>query len=567
MQDGRMQVVDMYWLFDGAVGFVLLIACANVANLQLARAGARKKEIVVRVALGAGRARIVRQLLTESIILAAIGRVLGLIVTFWGIKLFQALAPDWFSKAGEIALNLPVAGFTLAVSLVTGILAGLAPAIQASRPNVNESLKESSRGSGRGQGRTRAVLVMGEVALALVLLADAGLMMNSLVRLLRVKPGYDPAKVLTLQIDLSGPRYVQVVENRDMAIRSISARVEPLYERVLESVRSLPGIESAALVSWLPQGRGATGPRGRRFVIAGRPEPAPQEQPDAAYNMVSSDYFRTLRVPLIRGRFLNEQDTQIAPWVVVINEVMARRFWPNGDPIGQVITIKMIKEERPRQIVGIVGDVRQGWLGREPQPEFYAPFQQQPPVYADGWQNRLHRFLVVRTALKPEGLLAAVRAEVLSLDRDQPVYDLRTMNEFLAESTAPWRFYLILLGTFAGISLFLAAIGIYGVISHSIGERTHEIGIRMAIGAARGDVLRLVFRQGLKLTIVGLIIGLAASFALTRIIAGFLYGVKATDPLTLAGATVLLAAIACAAILQPARRASRVDPSVALRHQ
>ena len=303
--------------------------------------------------------------------------------------------------------------------------------------------------------------------------------------------------------------------------------------------------------------------------------------------MVSSDYFRTLRIPLIRGRFLTGQDTQSAPWVVVINQAMARRFWPNDDPIGQVITIKMIKEERPRQIVGIVGDVRQGWLGREPQPEFYAPFQQQPPVYADGWQNRLHRFLVVRTLNAVTALPSRRGFDCLDgAQRDRVARDgfggdilfdgqpcvchgcvlvkgkvWRRLKGFQADKGID-----ITVGL-QGISLFLAAIGIYGVISHSIGERTHEIGIRMAIGAARGDVVRLVFRQGLKLTIVGLIIGLAASYALTRIIAVFLYGVKATDPLTLTAATVLLASIACAAILQPARRASRVDPSVALRHQ
>ena len=245
---------------------------------------------------------------------------------------------------------------------------------------------------------------------------------------------------------------------------------------------------------------------------------------------------------------------------------MARRFWPNEDPIGQLITLTMIKEERPRQVVGVVGNVRQ-WLGDEAQPEFYASFEQQPPVYGDGWQNRMHRFLVMRTALQPESVMSAVRAEVRSLDRDQPVYDMRTMHELVAASTAPWRFYGILLGIFAGMSLFLAAIGIYGVISYAVGERTHEIGIRMAIGAARRDVLVLILRQGLKLTITGLAIGLAASFAMTRVIAGFLYDVQPTDPFTLAAASVLLAAIACGAIMQPARRASRVHPMEALRHE
>ena len=555
---------DLYPL-SGAVGFVLLIACANVANLLLARAGARKREIVVRVALGAGRARIVRQLLTESVILATVGGFLGWSVAFWGIKLFQALAPEWFPNVQQIALNLPVAGFTFGVSVATGILVGLVPAMQASRPDLNESLK-ASRGSGRSQGRTRAALVMGEVALALVLMVGAGLMVNSLIRVSHTSPGFDPAKLVTLQIDLSGLRYTRAIEQGDTT-NTISPEVEPFYDRVLERVRSLPGVESAALASWLPQGQGAAGPRERRFVIAGRPELSTQEQPQAFYNMVSPDYFLTLHIPVIRGRFLTNRDTQNAPWVVVVNEVMARQFWPNQDPIGQLVTIKTIKEERPREVVGVVGNVRQIWRGGRFNPEFYAPFQQQPPVYGDGWQNRLHRFVVARTTLKPDSVMAVARAEALALDRDQPVSDLHTMDEFLSASAAPWRFYLALLGTFAGISLFLAAIGIYGVISHSIGERTHEIGIRMAIGAARGDVLRLVFRHGLTLTIVGLIIGLAASFALTRVIAGFLYGVKATDPLTLATATVLLAAIACAAILQPARRASRVDPSVALRHQ
>ena len=557
---------SLYPLF-GAVVFVLLIACANVANLLLARAGGRKKEIVVRAAMGASRARIVRQLLTESVLLASLGGATGLLVGFLGIKLFQVLASDFSSRVQDIALNLPVTIFTLAVSVLTGILTGLAPAIQASRPDLNESLKESARGSGRTQGRTRAVLVIAEVALALMLLTGAGLMVSSLVRLSHVQPGFDPARLLTMQIDLSGPRYLKNVEMRDIQIQSISERVEPFYERVLENVRSLPGVESAGLVAWLPMGRGAAGPRNRLFTIARHPEPPPAEVPSAMYNMVSSDYFRTLRIPLVHGRVLTEHDTLSAPWVIVINKSMAQRFWPNEDPIGQVITIKTIKEERPRQIVGVVGDVRQWWRGGEPRPEFYAPFAQQPPVYGDGYQNRVHRFVAVRTALKPETVMTAVRAEVLALDRDQPVYDLHTMDDFLSMSTAPWRFYLTLLGTFAGISLFLAAIGIYGVMSYSIGARTHEIGIRMAIGAGRWDVLRLVFHQGMMLTAVGMAIGLVASFLVMRVIANFLYGVRPYDPLTLAGAILILAGVACAAIIQPAVRACRVAPAVALRHQ
>jgi putative ABC transport system permease protein len=554
----------LYPLF-GAVGFVLLIACANVANLLLARAGTRRREIVVRAALGAGRARLIRQLLTESVLLAVFGGLVGIGVALGGIRLFEALAPSWL-KLQEITLNVSVAGFTLAVSVVTGVLAGLAPAIQTSRPDLNESLKEAARASGgRWQGRTRAALVAGEVALALILLAGAGLMLSSLVRLLQVDPGFKPVSLLTMHLDLSGPRYVNVVEHRDIAMRSISPQVEVVYEKVLQGVRNLPGVESVSLVSWLPHGRGTRGPRSRRFVIGGRPEPPPNELPSAAYNMVSPDYFQTMRIPLIRGGPLSEQHTQSSPWVVVINEAMARKFWPSEDPIGQVITIRTIKEERPRQIVGIVGNVRQGSLSREPNPEFYALYSQQPPVYGDGFQNRVHRNLVVRTTLKPESLIAVVRAEVMKLDRDQPVYDLRAMEEVVASSTAPWRFYLTLLGVFAGISLLLAAIGIYGVVSYAISERTQEIGIRMALGAGRRDVLRLVFYQGLKLTAAGLAVGLAGSLALTRFIVGFLYGVKPSDPLTFAGAILLLGVIACAAIFQPAWRATRVDPSTALR--
>ena len=554
----------LYPLF-GAVGFVLLIACANVANLLLARAGARKGEIALRQALGAGRARLVRQLLTESVLLAVLGGLVGIGVAIGGLQLFQELAPAW-ARLQEISLNVYVLGFTLAVSIVTGVLAGLAPAIQASSLDLTESLKEAARASGgRGQGRTKAVLVAGEVALALVLLAGAGLMLNSLLRLLRVNPGFQPASLLTMHLDLSGPRYVNVVEHRDIAIRSISPQVEVVYEQVLQELRTLPGVESVGLVSWLPQGSGTYGPRGRRFAIGGRPEPPPNELPSATYNMVSAGYFHTMRIPLMRGRMLIDQDKQSSPWVVVINEAMARKFWPDEDPIGQLITIRTIKEERPRQIVGIVDNVRQWSVSAKPTPEFYALYSQQPPVYGDGWQNRVHRNLVARTTLKPESLIAAVRAEVMKIDRDQPVYDQRAMDEVVASSTAPWRFYLALLGVFAGISLFLAVIGIYGVVSYAIGERTQEIGIRMALGAGRRDVMWLVFRQGLMLTAAGLAVGLAGSLALTRFIAGFLYGVKAADPLTFSAATLLLGGVACAAIVRPAWRATRLDPLIALR--
>jgi predicted permease len=554
----------LYPLF-GAVGFVLLIACANVANLLLARAGARRGEIALRMALGAGRARLVRQLLTESVLLAVLGGFVGIGVALGGIHLFQALAPAW-ARLQEISLNVYVVGFTLAVSLLTGVLAGLAPAIQASRPELNESLKEAARASGgRGQGRTKAILVAGEVALALVLLAGAGLMLNSLLRLLWVDPGFQPASLLTMHLDLTGPKYVNVVEHRDIAIRSISPQVEVIYEEVLQELRTLPGVESVGLVSWLPQGSGIAGPRSRRFAIGGRPEPPPHELPSATYNMVSPGYFQTMRIPLIRGKLPSDQDTQSSPWVVVINQAMARKFFPNEDPIGQTITIRTIKEERPRQIIGVVDNVRQWSLSRAAAPEFYALYSQQPPVYGDGWQNRLHRNLVVRTTLKPESLMAAVRTKLMTVDRDQPVYDLRTMEDVVASSAAPWRFYFALFGIFAGISLFLAVIGIYGVVSYAIGERTQEIGIRMALGAGRRDVMWLVFRQGLMLTAAGIAAGLAGSLALTRFIAGFLYGVKAADPLTFTAATFLLGGIGCAAIFQPAWRATRLDPSTSLR--
>ncbi|MBI3280961.1 MAG: ABC transporter permease [Acidobacteria bacterium] len=555
----------------GAVVFVLLLACANVANILLARSSTRKKELALRAALGAGRGRLMRQLLTEGLLLAVIGGLAGLGVAWLGVRLFQALAPAWFPRYVDIVLDAPVLIFTLAVSLIAGILAGFAPAVQGSRTNLNDSLKEGTHASSaRRRTRTRAALVATQVALAVVLLAGTGLMINTLLRLLNVNVGFEPSKLITLQIDFSGEQYVELIKSRENAVRRLHPRVEIAYDRILERVRGIPGVESATLATWVPQAGNNRGPRARRFNIIGRTAPSQALAPFAFYNMVGPDYFTTMRIPLLRGRVISSSDTQSGSWVVAINEAAAKRFWPNEDPLGQVITVRTVgsaESERPREIVGIVGDIRQMSLAREAAPEIYAAYAQQPPVYGDGWQALLHRNLLVRAVGDPEEILGAVRKEVASIDRGQPVYGLKTMSEIILANAAPWRFYVNLLSIFGAIALFLAAIGIYAVISYTISERTYEFGIRLALGGKPGHICRLVFRDGLLLVAVGLGAGVAAALFLTPLIRAFLYGVKPHDPFTLACAALALLIVASLAILLPARRAMRTDPQTALRAQ
>ena len=561
----------LYPLF-GAVAFVLLIACVNVANLLQFRTETRRKEFALRASLGAGRRRLIQQLLTESGILALSGGLLGIGLTFAGIKLLVALAGE-FPNSTEITVDARIVLFTLGVSLLTAILFGLAPAIQASHPDLNVVLREGERKTTTASGRlARHSLAVAEVALAMVLLVGAGLMINTIFHLQRVNPGFEVNHVLSMDLQLpEGGKYLERVPGGDMekTLPSVTA----FYQRLLEKTNVLPGVESAAVIGALPT---RCCPEFYSFAILGHPAPPPENRPRAGYSEVSSGIFSTLKIPLVKGRYLDEHDTEAAPWVIAINQSFARKFFPNEDPIGQQILLRYdpypVDELRPRQIVGIVGDVKHFGLGEETPPFVYAPFTQQPAVFPGGaTRAHLHKALVLRTPSGPmsglKSLGVSVKQALVEIDPNQSVTNIMTMEDVLSASLGDYRFYMELLGIFAGVAVLLAAVGIYGVMSYSVSERTHEIGIRMALGARPGDVLGLVTKLGFKLTSIGVAIGVALAFGVTRLISTFLFGVKPTDPLTYAAVALGLAAIALLACYIPARRAMRVDPMVALRYE
>lgn len=528
----------------GAVGFVLLIACANVANLLLARAATRQKEMAIRAALGASRWRMLRQLLTESVLLALIGGVIGLLLALWGTDAMVALSPADLPRLEEIGVDISVLGFTLVTSLLTGIVFGLAPAWQSAKSDLNEALKESGRSSTSGFAlrRLRSMLVVSELALAFVLLVGAGLMMKSFVRLSGVDAGFDAKNVLTMALSLPGAKYP---ENEQQAafFREVTTRLE-----------SLPGVQSAGAVSAIP----LTGWQNKTsFAIEGRQEMSQTEELHAA----SPGYLRAMGIPLLRGRAFNEQDQGKSERVVIVSEGLARRYWPDEDPIGRRIQLGGDSHEPWRTIVGIAGDIKQSGLDSESTREYYISYLQ------DTWGMTSDMTLVVRTEGNPSSLISVAQNQVKALDKDLPVYNVRTMEELRARSAAVQRFQMLLLGSFAAVALMLAAVGLYGVMAYAVTQRTHEIGIRMALGAANRDILNLVVGQGLKLTLIGVSIGLAASLALTRTLASLLYEVSAADPLTLIVTPVLLAGVALGACFIPARRATQVDPMVALRHE
>jgi ABC-type antimicrobial peptide transport system permease subunit len=524
----------------GAVALVLLIACANVANLLLARAAARQKEIAVRSALGARQWRVIRQLLTESVLLSLLGGVLGLIWAFWGIDLLISLSPASIASVKGISLDGRVLGFTLLISLLTGMVFGLAPAMQASKPDLNEALKEGGRslaGSFR-RNRMSRLLVISELALALILLIGAGLLIRSFQRLTRVELGYNPTNTLTVRIALPEVKY------------SRPQQWTAFFQQVLERVKMLPGVQSVGLTSQLPlTGFTLMG----MLRVEGQAPPEFGKDPPTPIGVVSSSYFQTLGVRLLEGRHFNEQDNEAAAKVALVNQGFARRYFPNESAIG-----KRIQFGSSLQIVGVVGDVRHLGSDRELLPEVYLPLLQHPLPFMT---------LALRTNPDPLGLTAAVHNQVLSVDKDQPVYDVQTMEQRLADSMAPRRFNMLLLGIFAGVALVLAAVGIYGVMSYSVTQRTHEIGIRMAMGAGKNDVLKLILRQGMVLALLGLATGLAGAFFLSRVLASLLFQVSATDPLTFAGISLSLLAVALLASYLPARRAAKVDPMVALRYE
>ena len=533
-------------LLLGAVTFVLLIACANVANLLLARAAARQKEIAIRTALGAGRLRVIRQLLTESVLLSALGGALGLLLSVWLTDLLIAISPANTPRFDEIKLDARVLVFTLAVTVLTGLIFGLAPALQASQPDLNEALKEGGRGSSEGyrRNRLRGLLMVSEIALSFLLLAGAGLLIKSFLRLRDVNPGFNPEHVLTMRLAPLSTKYPKGQQ-----------KVE-FFRQVLERIRTLPGVESAGAVLSLPLG-GDTFNVGRSFIREGRPM-TPEESANASYLVATPDYFRVMQIPLITGRAFSEQDSEESPKVVIINETMARRFWSSENPIGKRMTIWR-DEKFPREIVGVVGDTKPSTLGGEPAPQMYVPHAQDA-----GWGAMT---LVIRTATEPTTLIGTVRQEILSFDKSQPVYNIKTMNDVVSTSLAASRISMLLISVFAGVALLLAMLGIYGITAYYVTQRTHEIGIRMALGAQTGDVLRLVIKQGMLLALIGLGIGLVAAFALTRVMASLLYGVSATDPVTFSVVSALLIVVALIACLVPARKATKVDPMVALRYE
>jgi predicted permease len=555
----------------GAVAMVLLIGCVNVANLLQSRTESRRKEFALRASLGAGGRRLMQQLLVESGLLALLGGTLGALLGILGIGIFRRLAVD-FPNGDSINLDGRVLLFTLGVSVVTAMLIGLAPAIQAARPDLNLALRESERGTGAAsRSFARYFLVVSEVALTMLLLVGAGLMINTLLHLHRVDPGFDPKNVMTMEIQLpEGGKYLERVPGGDMekTLPSVTA----FYEQLLEKIKAMPGIESAGFMSSLP----LHGAEEFTFSILGHPAPPPDNRPRVGLDEVSPDLFRALRIPLRKGRYLDEHDSQAAPWVLVVNETFARRYFPNEDPIGQQVLLRydtyQVDEIRPRQIVGIVGDVKHYGLSREPPAFVYASYLQQPAVFPGGAAlAHLRQDVVLRSATDLGGVLsdlaAAVKKAVSELDPEQPITNVMTMERVVSESTTDWEFYARLLEIFAGIAVLLAIVGIYGVMSSFVSARTREFGIRMALGAQRSNVLGQVAKLGLKLTAIGVAAGTGLAIALTRLIARFLYGVKPTDVGTFAEVTVLLAGIALLACYVPARRATRVDPMVALRHE
>ncbi|HEV2802105.1 MAG TPA: ABC transporter permease [Pyrinomonadaceae bacterium] len=529
-----------------AVGCVLLIACANVANLLLARAAARHKEISIRTALGASRWRIIRQLLTESLLLALMGGALGLLIAMWGIDLLLAATPADLPRLNEVTLDGRVIAFNAAMTLLTGIVFGLAPALQASKADLNEALKDGGRVSGEGGRRSklRGALVVAEVAISLVLLVGAGLLVQSFMRLLNVTPGFDAERVMTLDLVAGRRKYPD------------SAQQTALIQNLLQRTSALPGVEAVGVVNPLPLNGNFDA---YNFAFPGRAAFAPGEEPNADRRIISPDYFRAMSIALQRGRAFSDRDARDAPPVCTINETFARRYFADTDPVGQRIAFTDAPDAPAREVVGVVADVRHAGLDAPAGLEYYVP-------YSQAAFGRLT--LVTRTASQdPASIMPALRSLIREIDKDLPLWNVRTMNTLMSESVARRRFNMILLGIFALVALLLASLGIYGVMSYTVTQRTHEIGIRLALGAQPPDVLKMVLKQGMLLAAAGVALGLVCSFALTRSMSSLLYGVSATDPATFGLITLLLVLVAFAANYIPARRATRVDPLTALRYE
>ncbi|HEV2863911.1 MAG TPA: ABC transporter permease [Pyrinomonadaceae bacterium] len=525
-----------------AVGCILLIACSNLANLTLARGTARQKEFALRSALGAGRGRLVRQLLTETTLLALLGGGTGLLLARWGVDLLLAVNPDVLPRA-EVRIDAAVLLFTLGASVLTGLLFGLAPAWQMSRFDLNKSLKEGGRAGGEGAGanRARGVFIVVQMALALVLLVGGALFIKSFYALLQVDPGFKPENLLTLEYRLPRNKYAE------------SAAQWEFHRRVVEQLRAVPGVQSAALIRGLP----LTGNSGSARVALPDGETAPKgQEPQVQINTATPDYFATMGIPFVKGRLFDDGDRLDTPAVFVVNQTMARRLWPNQDPVGR--QIKILGDDTVGTVVGVVGDAKHDWLSEEQRPQLYDCYSQSPGLFAT---------VVVRTKVEPMSLAQAVREAVWKVDKDQPVWKVRTVEALMAYNVADKRFLMLLMVVFAGLALTITAVGLYGVVNYTVGRRTHEIGIRMALGARAADVLRLVVSQGMRLAVAGVGVGLIASFVLTRFIQSLLFGVSPTDALTFAGVAMLLGGVALLACYVPARRATKVDPLIALRHE
>jgi putative ABC transport system permease protein len=529
----------------GAVGFVLLIACVNVANLLLVRATRRQKEIALRMALGASRGRIVRQLLSESLLISLLGGGAGLLVGHWAMQGLLSLATPNIPRLDQVGLDTTTLIFTLSVSVLTGLLFGLLPALQSLRTDLQATLKEGGRFAGGAvRERTRKVLLVAEVALALVLLIGAGLMLRTVFQLTHVDMGFKTENLLSMRFILSGDAYNP--ERR----RAFSSEC-------LAQLEATPGVESAALTLSLPlfQGSGWQSV----FITGDKSVPESKDLPSAAFTPVSSNYFDVMGIRLLAGRMFNEADTATSTPVVVVNQTLARRLWPGEDPVGKRLKQGFAEDKTPwREVMGVVSDVRQNGIDRDPPMQVYIPLQQEP---------MRSLIVVARTAGDPLAMASMIEERIHSIDKDLPVFNVRTMDQLLDESIAQQQLAMALLGGFALLALMLAAMGIYGVMSYAVTQRTHEIGVRMAMGAQPSDVLRLVVGQGLTLALIGVAVGISAALAMTRLMASMLFGVSSTDPLTFISISLLLIAVAALACYVPARRAARVDPMVALRYE
>lgn len=537
------------WILFAAVGCVLLIACANVANLLLARASTRNKEIAIRTSLGASRLRIIRQLLTESIILSSAGGILGLLLAMWGTDAMISLLPKGLPRVTEIHFDTGILGFTLLLSVLTGLLFGIAPAWQLSKGNLTQSLKEGGRSSNESAGgnRVRSVLVVAEVAIALMLLVTAGLLINSFLRLQQLKPGFETSNILSFRISLPDTRY------------ATNQQVTDFNKQVSERIKTIAGVKDVAYTSALPfSGQGG----GVGFAIEGEPDNSSRPFPYGTdYRVVSPGYFRTMGIQVAQGRDFDERDTFESTPVVIINQALADKYFPNQNPLGKRINPSFSVDKRGvlmREIVGVVGNVRHVNLNEEQRFEVYIAHAQNPG-------SRMT--FAVRTTNDPTSAIAAIRSEVQSLDRDLPIFSVKTMEEYISSSVAQPRFNTLLLSLFAIVALLLTIVGLYGVMSYSVTQRTHEIGLRMALGAQAGDVLRMIIKQGMGLTLFGVVLGLAGAFALSRLAESLLFGVTATDPLTFAAVSAILLGVALVACFLPARRAANTDPMVALRYE